>query len=629
MAKQVRQYGTWKSSISPKSVASGLRLSDVQWDTDGGTLVWLEGRGAQGVLVAQGRGDASRDLTEGEFSVRAKVGYGGGDYTVSGGSVYFAGGDGRLYRQSLSGGGPRPITPAFGHAAAPRVAPNGHWLVYVHSYERVDGLVLVDIEGQLWPQKLIFGTDFVMQPAWHPDGMRLAYVAWDHPNMPWDGTELRVASFECDSRGIPFVVSTETVAGDDKTAIFQPEFSPDGRYMAYISDKAGWTQLYVYDLKQQTHAQLTTIEAEHGRPGWVQGLRTYGWTHDGKALYYLLNDKGFQSLWRYDVSAGKSQRIDAFDEYTDLSQIAVSPTEEAVAVIASSSTLPARVVTYRPTNKTQVERRSSGENIPEGELAAAQAITWKGHDGGTVHGLYYPPTNDRYEGTGRPPLIVNVHGGPTSQVTAGFSADTQFFTSRGFAVLQVNYRGGTGYGKAYMNMLRGNWGIYDVEDSMTGAQHLVDQGLADGSKLVIKGGSAGGFTVLQSLVTKPGFYKAGVCLYGVSNQFLLALETHKFEERYTDSLLGPLPEAADLYRERSPMFHAEKIVDPLIIYQGAEDVVVLRNQSDLIVDSLKARGVTHEYHVYEGEGHGFRRPETLEHFYTTLMKFLTQHVLFA
>jgi dipeptidyl aminopeptidase/acylaminoacyl peptidase len=212
---------------------------------------------------------------------------------------------------------------------------------------------------------------------------------------------------------------------------------------------------------------------------------------------------------------------------------------------------------------------------------------------------------------------------------AGYSGDTQFFTSRGFAVLWVNYRGSTGYGKAYMNKLQHNWGLYDVEDSATGAAYLVEQGLADGDKIIIKGGSAGGFTVLQSLIEKPGFYKAGVCLYGVSNQFLLAMETHKFEERYTDSLLGPLPQAADLYRERSPVFQADQIVDPIIVFQGADDVVVLPNQSEAIVASLKRRGVPHEYHLYEGEGHGFRRPETLDHYYTTLLKFLMQYVLYA
>jgi dipeptidyl aminopeptidase/acylaminoacyl peptidase len=210
-----------------------------------------------------------------------------------------------------------------------------------------------------------------------------------------------------------------------------------------------------------------------------------------------------------------------------------------------------------------------------------------------------------------------------------YSGAAQFFASRGFAVLDVNYRGSTGYGKAYMNKLLASWGVYDVEDSASGAAHLAKEGLADPTKFVILGGSAGGFTVLQSLIDKQKFYKAGVCLFGVSNQFLLAMETHKFEERYLDSLLGPLPQASDLYRERSPYFHANKIIDPIIVFQGEDDEVVPRNQSDSIVASLRARNVPHEYHVYAGEGHGWRKPETIEDYYTKVVKFLQQYVVFG
>ncbi len=246
-----------------------------------------------------------------------------------------------------------------------------------------------------------------------------------------------------------------------------------------------------------------------------------------------------------------------------------------------------------------------------------------------MHGLYYAPASGGFTSPGLPPLIVLAHGGPSGQVAASYSGEAQFYATRGFAVLAVNYRGSTGYGKAYLNKLRGSWGLYDVEDCASGALFLAESGRADRDRLVIMGGSAGGFTVLQSLVDRPGFYRAGVCLYGVSNQFLLAQDTHKFEARYTDSLLGPLPEAAALYRERSPLFHAEKIVDALAVFQGADDNVVPRSQSDLIVESLRARGVPHIYHVYEGEGHGWRKAETIAAYYQTALAFLTQHVIYA
>lgn len=650
---QKLQYGLWPSPLSSKQMAVSLRLNDVQWDTHSDALVWLEGRGAQGVLVMQNPDDAPRDLTS-DLSVRARVGYGGGDFTVSHGHVYFAGPEGRLYKQSLSGGQARPITPAFGQSAAPRVSADGKWLAFVHSYENQDGLALVDTNGSVWPAKLAFGTDFVMQPAWHPQGRYLAYIAWNHPLMPWDGTQLRLITLDYDDKGVPGIASNDTIAGDDQTAIFQPEFSPDGRYLAYISDATGWGQLYLYDLETRTHKQITDAQAEHGAPAWIQGARMYDWSRNGKSLLYLRNEQGFLSLWLYSLSSGRSQRIDALKGYSNLGQIAVSKHNDTVALIASGSSTPARIMTYipeivpvpetlslfpdmpsvqviiqEPVPGMRVARRSSSETLLPGQTSQAQAIQWKGHDGETVYGLYYPPASTDYAGIGKPPLIVLVHGGPTGQALAGFNGQTQYFASRGYAVLEVNYRGSTGYGKAYMNKLRGCWGIYDVEDAASGASHLADQGLVDRGKLVIMGGSAGGFTVYQSLIEKPGFYKAGVCLYGVANQFALAMDTHKFEERYLDSMLGPLPEAAAIYKARSPLFHASKITDPIIIFQGEIDQVVPRSQSDDIVASLRARHVPHEYHVYEGEGHGWRKPETIEAYYTSTEKFLMQYVLFA
>ncbi len=628
MAKQTKQYGTWPSPLSSKALAGALSLREVGWDTTSPALVWLENRGAQGVLVMKNGTNAQCDLTSGDISVRGRVGYGGGEFTVANGFVFFAGPDGRIYRLSLAGGAEKPITPAFGNAAAPSISHDGKWMVFVHTYENTDVLALVDTNGEMWPRKLIEGTDFVMQPAWHPSGDYLAYIAWNHPQMPWDGTELRMATLK---REVPYVKDIQTITGDENTSIFQPEFSPDGRYLSYTSNATGFSQLYLYDLEHQHHKAITETPAEHDSPAWVQNVRTYGWTPDSHAIYFLRNHKGMVGLWRYELATGDEERVELLNDYTALSQIAISSNNHEVALLASSSTTPARVISYHhhPTDVVRIQRRSASESIPASQLAQAEAIEWRGHDHETVHGLYYPPTNENYEGNGPAPLIVMVHGGPTSQRTAHYEGQVQFFATRGFGVLHVNYRGSTGYGKAYMAKLRGNWGIYDVEDSVTGAQHLAEQGVADINKVVIMGGSAGGFTVLQSLVTKPGFFKAGVCLFGVSNQFLLAQDTHKFEARYLDSLLGPLPEAADIYRERSPIFHAEKISDPIIVFQGSIDQVVPQNQSDLIVEKLKANRVPHEYHIYEGEGHGFRKPENIEDYHEKTLAFLMEHVIYA
>lgn len=628
--KQRRAYGTWSSPISPRSLAgSSGRLMDAQWDSDGKSLVWLEGRGGHSVLVVQRDGDAPRDLTEGDQSIRGRLHYGGGEFHVRNGTVVFVGNGGRLYRVSLEGGQPVPITPAFGVASAPQISPDGRWVVYAHQVDDVDGLAIVDIEGSQWPLKAAYGTDFVMQPVWHSDGSSIAYIAWNHPQMPWDGTELRLAKITYDHAGAPYVEAVETLAGGVDTAVFQPEFSPDGKTLAYVSDQSGWWQLYRLDLASGKHTQLTTSEAEHAVPAWLQGIRMYGWSGDSQTLYSLRNQEGVFTLWRYGLN-GTAAQIDS-NPYTTLIQISVNGVSGQLSLIGSTTTTPDQLVIVNPEESSRTVRRYTGSLVLKpSQLATGQIVSWTGMDGEASHGIYYAPTSERFEGIGAPPLIVHVHGGPTSQARATYNAEMQFYATRGFAVLQVNHRGGTGYGKAYKDKHRGAWGVYDVEDAASGASYLAEQGLADPDKFVILGGSAGGYTVLQSLVSKPGFYKAGVCLYGISNQFTLVSESgFKFESRYSDTLLGALPGAAPLYRERSPLFHAEQIVDPVIVFQGEDDNVVPQSQSDSIVAALRSSGVPHEYHVYAGEGHGFRKPETIEAYLTATLKFLERYVIYA
>ncbi len=621
-------YGAWDSPISGASIAGGVSLRDAQWNHAGDTLVWWENRAKTGVLLAQTGGQAPRDLTDATLNVAGRVGYGGGAFTLGAGKACFAA-NGRLYSQALAGGAPRAITPAFGNYASPAVSPDGEWVAFVHSYEHVDGLAIVDAAGEHFPQKLAYGADFVMQPTWHPAGSHIAFIAWNHPQMPWVGSELRLLSLDAAGGGMPRAQDIVTVDGDTDTSIFQPEFSPDGRYLSYVSDASGWSQIVLYDLQEGTSRQLTFDEAEHGTPAWVQGLRSYGWAGDSRSIFYLENRLGFLSLRRYDLESSASEAVSGLEAYTELTQISVAPASGAVSMIASSALIPPRVISIDSGGAVTIHRRQGAENLREDQLSVGRAISWRGDDGGDAHGLYYPPVLQDEMPEGPPPLIVNVHGGPTSQRCAGFYNEAQFFTTRGYAVLLVNHRGSTGYGKAYMNMHRGNWGVYDVIDSIAGVKHLASEGLINENKAVIMGGSAGGFTVLQSLVDYPGFYKAGVCSYGVSNQFALLMDTHKFEERYTFWLLGELPEAADLYRERSPVFQADKIVDPIIVFQGTDDVVVPQDQSDGIVASLKRRGIPHEYHVFEGEGHGWRKAETIETYYRRIDRFLLQHVIYA
>ncbi len=450
--------------------------------------------------------------------------------------------------------------------------------------------------------------------------------------MPWDGTLLRMAKLHIPQNSLPCIENVETLAGDENTSIFQPQFSPDGRWLAYVSDASGWWQLYLYDLEIKEHRQLTNTMAEHGVPAWIQGLRTYIFSLDGKSLFFLRNQDGNTSLWQLGLDDGVEKRVPLDPMYTSLQQLC--STLSGLALIASGPTVPPRIISCRLTDRpaapsVHIWRRSISEDLPAKIYTAPQSISYPGMDDGIVHALYYSPSSEHFEGVGKPPLLVNIHGGPTSQVLNSFNLRAQYFSSRGFAVLEVNYRGSTGYGRQYRNMLRGNWGIFDVQDAVSGARFLADQGLVDRERMVIQGSSAGGFTVLKALEDHPGFFKAGICLFGVSNQFTSAAETHKFEAKYSDSLLGPLPEASQVYRERSPIFFVDKIQDPIAIFHGEIDMVVPRKQSDEVVDSLKRRGVPHIYHIYPGEGHGFRKTETIEHFYKSVEQFLRQYVIFA
>ncbi len=628
MALTHRPYGLWHSPLQPDDMAAARRLRDVAWDDDGSTLVWLEGRGPDGVLVAQRGMEAPRDLNA-ERPARARVGYGGGDFTVARGQVVFADqASGRLCMQALAGGRSGALTPPFGAAAAPAVSPNGRWILFVHNMEDVDALGVVDFAGSQWPRKMVSGADFYMQPAWHPRSKAVAWIEWDHPRMPWDGTRLMLADLGVTGQGLPNVRSYRQIAGGDQVAAFQPVFSPDGTYLAYAADSEGWSHLYLYDLHSDSSRRLTVDQHDVAVPAWAQGMRSFTFTRRGDSLVFTRAEDGARRAYFCAAADGRIEPVSALASYSCVEQLSASPRRDALACVASAPNVPARVVTVER-DRVHVRARSESEHVCTEALSNPEALTWNAPEGSTVHGLYYPPASSRFTAAGPPPLMVIIHGGPTSQADLGYDARSQFFATRGFAVLQVNHRGSTGYGRAYRQMLQGNWGVYDVEDAVSGARHLVDSHRAAADRMAIMGGSAGGYTVLRALTQYPGFFRAGICLYGIANLFELATDTHKFESRYLDGLLGPLPDAAPTYRERSPLFTAERLQDPVAIFQGSDDKVVPPEQSRQIVRSLQARKVAHEYHEFDGEGHGWRRPETVAAFYRKVMRFLNRHLLFS
>jgi len=623
-----KTYGQWSSPISPRHLSEGLRFSGFAWNRNG-TLVWREqSRGKGRLIVQHADGQAFRQLNT-DHGTSGGVGYGGGEFTIDDRYAYFVDADTkRIYRQDLNHGLARPITPEYGAAASPQISPDGSSLLYVHSYQEEDRLVITDSRGEHWPRKLVSGSDFYMHPRWHPEGQQIAWVSWNHPRMPWDGTTLTLGKLAHDT-GHPHLVDSQHLAGGDDISIFQPEFSPQGRYLAYVSDEPGRWQVFVYDLENGKHRQVTDDQAEYGKPAWQQEMRTLAFSADGRYLYALRNQQGKGSVIQIEVASGEITQLAIKEGYTWFAGIAASPTEDVLALIASGGRIPQRIITFRPGEESTILRRSTAEEIPPSTYSPPHHITWKGMDEEGVYGLYYPPRDRQEPLPGKPPLIVLIHGGPTSQRVANFQMRVQFFTSRGYAVLQPNYRGSTGYGRTYRNALREKWGVYDVQDAVSGARYLAAEGKVDEDKMVIMGSSAGGYTVLQTLVDYPGVFKAGISMYGIANQFSLVADTHKFEAHYSDSLLGPLPQNAQRYRERSPLFEVQKIQDAVAIFQGGEDKVVSPDQAEAIVEALKENDVPHVYHLYPDEGHGFRSPETIQHFYRQVIKFLNRYVIYS
>lgn len=620
-AKNLKPFGLWPSPISPESLALQLRLNDVQWDSGGKNLVWAEERGEKGVLVGKVEGSAPRDLS-GDLSVRGGLFYGGGEFCVHDGLTIFAAGDGRLYRRPLDYGQPQPITPGFGKSVSPAISPDGRWVLYVHSVDDQDSLAIVPTDGGTWPAQIARGADFYMQPCWGPNGSLTAWVEYDHPNMPWDGGRLMLAWLEGDPPRVERVIHVD---GGEDTPVFQPAFSPDGTWLSYIIGDGELDRLTLYHLADgATHTLAGAVLLP---PAWVQGKRVYGWSHDGKRIYFIRNDAGFFTLWATEVSNGKTRQL-ATEPYTWLDQLSVSTGGERLAFLASAPGIPTRIAVWDG-GQLHTERYSDPETVDPLELSIPQAIDWQAPDGAMVHGLYYPPANARYYAEGLPPAIIYVHGGPTSQFTTRYSPDAAFFTSRGWAFLAVNYRGSTGYGRSYRLALREQWGNLDVVDTVAGAGALVERGLADPKRLVVMGGSAGGFTALNCLIRHPGLFKAGVEYYGVSSLMGLSLDTHKFEEHINDRLVGVLPGAAQRYHDWSPIYFADRIQDALAIFQGSEDRVVPPEQSEAIAANLRQRGVPHVYKVYPGEGHGWRKPETIADFYRQVERFLLERVIFS
>ena len=531
--------------------------------------------------------------------------------------------DSRLYRIDAPGAEPQPITPETPepHAlryADGRVFADGRLIICVREThgdgEPRNELVVLPTDGSTEPRVIAAGRDFYAAPRPSPDGSRLAWLAWDHPHMPFEGTDLCVGDLAHDGS----CTNARRVAGSETESIFQPEWGPNGE-LYFASDRTGWSNLYV-ERSGEVHA-LTTDEAELGYPQWVFDLSRYALLPHGRVAG-IFTRSAVDGLELFDSETGRLERVEL--PYTSLGSLRSDG--ERLFFIGASPKEPSSVVALDPATRTHtVLRRSTKVRLDGRYISIPTAISFPGAEGLEAHGFYYPPQNPEYAGAADelPPLLVSVHGGPTAHSQSALNLGVQFFTSRGLAVVDVNYGGSTGYGRQYRDRLRGRWGELDVEDSAAAARYLAERGDIDPARVEIDGGSAGGYTTLLALAVRDEF-TAGTSYYGVADLVTFHEDTHKFESHYDDYLVGPWPDAIDLYRERSPVNHADSISRPLLLLQGLDDKVVPPAQAEAIVAALKQRGIPYAYIAFAGEGHGFRKSENIKRALEAHLSFLGQ-----
>lgn len=631
----VAPYGTWQSPIDAAQLAAGstpLAAPRIAGDT----LYWLEGLSAeQGrvVVVRQRPGEPPRRLTPAPCNVRSRVHeYGGGAYAVAGESVWFSNfADNLVYLQqgdappvALTGNG------AHRHADFEPDAAR-HRLIAVREdhcagdHAPVNSLVsLPSRPGEHDERVLVQGHDFFAAPRLSPDGRQLAWLCWDHPRMPWNGTELWLADVADDGA----LARTRRLAGGPDESLCQPTWSPDGR-LHVVSDRSGWWNLYEVGPSGDL-APVAPMAAEFGRPQWIFGQSMYGFASP-RTLWATCIEQGRSRLLRLVREPGGQPAWQDIDTpFTDIGELRVGP--GILLALAGAADRPESVVRLTLDGdhlQHETVARSVDSLPPAHCLSTPQAIVYPSADGRRAHAFFYAPRHGGFEAPAgeRPPLIVTSHGGPTSMSTRTLRLAIQYWTSRGFAVLDVNYGGSSGYGRPYRDLLAGRWGIVDVEDCVAGARWLAGQDLVDPRRMAIRGSSASGFTTLCAL-TFHSVFKAGASYYGVSDLAALDADTHKFEAHYTTWLVAPPATRERIYAERSPAQHADRLSCPMIFFQGNDDKVVPPAQSQRMVDALKRRGIPVAYLSFDGEGHGFRRADTVRRtleaelaFYATVFGF--------
>ena len=607
------------SAVTAAMVARSRGLAATRFSPDGRRLAWIEtvaGRSDIVAAPADGSGPPVVVTTEAAASPS-------GGFTWAGDEIVYGAPDGRLVAVPASGGPLRVLSPD-GEAAAPVATPDGGRIAFVLERDDRCDIAVVPTDGSAWPARLSTGADWTFDPAWSPDGRTIAGHEWDFPNMPWDDSRIVVRAIDgLVPAGPPRVVAGGAAGNGGRVACGQPRFSPDGSALAFVCDATGWMNLWVGAPSGGDAKPLLEEQAEYAEPTWGTGQRSYAWAPDGSAVALCRNEGGFGRLVVVLGDGSEPRPIGkGWHHFLDWGA-------PGIAAIRSGGVTPPSVVVADPA--AEGARKVLASAAPAALVAAGpvepEPVSWTGEDGGTVHGLLYRPATSALGPGSLPPLLVYVHGGPTGSAAVTWWPRHQFWVSRGWAVLAPNYRGSTGYGRAYTQALTGRWGEIDVADVAAAIRHAGAAGWCDANRVAIDGGSAGGFTLLLVCARYPGLVRAAVDRYGVADLFDLAETTHRYESRYLDMVVGPLPAAAALYRERSPVNHVADINVPLLVLQGDRDNTVPKAQADALVEALRRTGSTVEYHVYEGEGHGWSKPETVADELERAEKFLTRWVL--
>jgi len=611
--QKVAPFGAWKSPITALVAARNVGLSEVFVDQD--MFYWVETRpeqhGRRTIVAHENRTGATMDVTPTDFDVGTRVyEYGGGSYTAFDGELFFSNFDDmRVYRQRRDSR-PRPVTPnnsRFRYADF-TVDKTRNCILCVREEhglrhgEVANTLVTLSLDKPGEGTVISAGNDFYLSPRLSPDGSTLAWVTWNFPNMPWDGSELWTADVGMDGA----LGKKVRIAGGFDESVLQPEWASDGT-LYFVSDRSGWWNILRF--RESRVENMHKMKAEFGEPQWQLGLSAYAISSRHLVCAYISD--GTYHLATIDLEDKKLDTLADFP-FTEISYVRARG--ETAAFIASSPLIPSSIVKLDLSRRDwSVLRKSSEATILHDYLSFPQTIAFPSRRNLTAHAFYYPPKNKGYGSPKgeKPPLIVKVHGGPTSAATVSFDLQIQFFTSRGFAVLDVNYGGSTGYGRKYRERLNGTWGVTDVEDCTNGAKFICRRGKADRRKLLIRGGSAGGFTTLASLAFKK-IYRAGACYYGISDLETWARDTHKFESQYLDKMVGPYPHKRELYLKRSPARFTERISSPLLILQGLDDKVVPPTQSRTVVNKMRKRRLPVRYLEFEREGHGFHTADHIE-----------------